>query len=77
VTIEKREPGWMKKICRTCEHNQYWHETAESSSGTAGGWCAETRCGAHINNLPYCTEFVPSDNLDYIEWLAEKRGLLK
>jgi hypothetical protein len=76
VINDKKEPGWMKKICRTCGHNKYWHQTAKSSYGTPGGWCANYECGESVAHMPYCREFVPEDNLDYVEWLAEKRNLI-
>jgi hypothetical protein len=56
-----------EKRCRKCQHGHYNH--------------IKSRCLAVIGpeeNLRICNckEFVPSDNLDYIEWLAKKRGLI-
>jgi hypothetical protein len=53
----------MLMRCRTCRHANGWHD-----GGALDQSCLWTSCS--------CKEFVPSDNLDYVEWLAEKRGLV-
>ena len=50
------------KHCRTCKHLYIYHIENQKE---AACWLGDS-----------CKEFVPSDNLDYIEWLAEKRGLV-
>jgi hypothetical protein len=58
----------FSKYCRKCKHVRLSH-----LKGTCLAICGTTEefvlCG--------CEEFVPEDNLDYIEWLAKKRGLIK
>jgi hypothetical protein len=53
------------KKCRDCKHPKYVH--------------IKDRClaipGMNIS-LCSCIEYVPKDNLDYVEWLVKKRKLL-
>jgi hypothetical protein len=56
--------------CFKCKHPRYEH-----GIGHNGGSCA-VRINIKFFNRCSCKEFVPSDNLDYIEYLAKKRGLL-
>jgi len=59
----------LSKKCKKCTHVRLSH--------------LEGRCiAANATDGEYllmckCKEFVPSDNLDYIEWLAKKKGLIK
>jgi hypothetical protein len=50
------------QLCQSCKHKMGWHRD----------------CGKNIGTCFKCTcvEFVPTENLDYIEWLAEKRHLI-
>lgn len=50
------------QLCRNCNHKRGWHRDC----GPKIDWCFKCMC----------YEFVPSDNLDYIEWLAEKKHLV-
>jgi hypothetical protein len=76
--MELKNNGWATAViltkrdyCRVCNcthkpwpvHN-IWETTQESNM-----------CVSRIVKCK-CSEFVPSDNLDYIEWLAEKKGLV-
>ena len=51
--------------CRTCKHPGQFHDGYR----IVANQCMRTDC--------HCKELVPLDNLDYVEWLAEKRGLIK
>lgn len=52
--------------CGECNHPRFVH--------------FNDKCMATFNNtliLCGCIEFVPLDNLDYVEWLAKKKGLIQ
>jgi hypothetical protein len=51
--------------CRTCTHSNGFHEGPDYNEQ----FCSFPTCE--------CIEFIPADNLDYVEWLANKRGLLQ
>ena len=58
-----------EQVCFNCGHMQMAHLRTcidvDRKRSTADIWIA---CG--------CKEFMPSDNLDYVEWLANKRNLI-
>lgn len=54
--------------CRECGHFRFLHCEEQAWAG---------RCDPQNDYGCDCKEYVPEDNLDYVEWLAEKRGLLK
>lgn len=58
----------FSKHCRKCKHVRLSH--VESSHCIAALGTTEQL------SLCKCKEFVPEDNLDYIEWLAKKRNLV-
>jgi hypothetical protein len=64
----KKVIEWIKYIslqCRDCHQQRFDHEDfSPTGNNTAKAF------------LNKCKEFVPPDNLDYIEWLAKKRGLV-
>jgi hypothetical protein len=57
------------KQCRNCKHRKIWHPKNKCIDLTI------------INKYEFkcckCKEFIPGDNLDYIEYLVKKRKLLK
>jgi hypothetical protein len=57
----------FSKHCRKCKHIRLSH-AAGKCIATIGTIEKMHRCG--------CKEFVPDDNLDYVEWLAKKKGLV-
>lgn len=73
---------WAYEQCRTCEHHKYMHlldmptgftfEKQKLVSGTLG------ECQQILDGKGFCPclEFLPSDNLDYIELLAKKKGII-
>jgi hypothetical protein len=71
--------SWNFSKCGNCDHNQVSH-TNWSSGAKNLVWvkrCKVTHDGFTI--LPHqcqCKQWVPKDNLDRIEYLAEQRGLL-
>jgi hypothetical protein len=52
------------QICRECQHKRYIHLRT----------CVEIMDNDF--EICKCPEFVPPDNLDYVEYLAKKRGLI-
>lgn len=56
------------KECRTCKHARYLHKELKRCLLTYAVTPKKYK-------LCDCEEFVPLDNLDYVEWLAKKRGL--
>ena len=72
---EKRSKKIIDKIiefskhCRKCKHIRLSH--------MEGSRCISAN-GTTEQLIPCtCTEWLPEDNLDYIEWLARKRGFIK
>ena len=59
----------FSKHCRDCKHIRLSH--------VEGSHCIAANGNQEQFGLCQCKEFVPEDNLDYIEWLAKKRGLIK
>jgi hypothetical protein len=57
----------QSQLCRTCKHERFGHYAGKC--GAVRRWDGKCACK--------CKEFVPPDNLDYMEWLAKKRGLIK
>jgi len=60
--------------CRECSHFKFLHRFNNDDPGL---WRSGQNCDPQNDHGCDCEEFVPEDNLDYVEWLAEKRGLLK
>jgi len=63
---------WIKEVeekCRECNHMKMSHSYL-------GKKCNEL-LRTESPFLCNCQEFVPSDNLDYVEWLAKKKGLVQ
>lgn len=59
----------FSKHCGDCHHTHLSHVEGSrciASYGTDGEHLL--MCG--------CEEYIPEDNLDYIEWLAKKKGIL-
>jgi hypothetical protein len=76
--LDKRSKGIIEtivklsKTCRECSHQRYAHLSDEK--------CIDVGRVNEDRSVWYtctCEGFVPEDNLDYIEWLAKKRGLIK
>jgi hypothetical protein len=67
--------------CYECKHARFEHDIRN----TGTDYCNTTddaRCYAWIPNGETvtqsctCADFVPTENLDYVEWLAKKRNLI-
>lgn len=58
----------FSKHCRKCKHMRLSHIESGRCIAANGNTEQLTSCG--------CKEFMPEDNLDYIEWLAKKRKLI-
>lgn len=61
-----------KESCRICNHDNC-HGLAQKLP------CCQEICGYEGNILkgifkPWCIEFVPSDNLEYLEYMNEKKS---
>jgi predicted nucleic acid-binding Zn finger protein len=67
--------SWLYKKCRTCSHDLLYHllETGRSLDNILVG-----QCNYFINMQGFCncSEFMSLDNLDYIELLAKRKGLI-
>ncbi len=65
------------RFCRNCHHHRDGHITRSHmhllSQRLVGQACYgnETREGARGNC--YCPEYIPKDNLEYLEWCVDKR----
>jgi hypothetical protein len=77
--INKPWEIWAYEKCRECQHDRYMHLVQWNSTNTS--YADELRatlgnCNALVMGVfCQCKEFLPPDNLDYIELLAKKRGL--
>ena len=58
----------FSKHCRKCNHIRLSHVEGSHCIAASGTTERLTVCK--------CREFISEDNLDYIEWLAKKRGLI-
>ena len=61
----------IQSKCRTCTHPHH------------GGYCSIVYYGYNNDGSPTdpeyceCLEYIPADNLQYLEWVNEKRSLNK
>jgi hypothetical protein len=62
------------ECCRDCGHFRFLHILESEDIGL---YRSNQGCDPQNDHGCDCSEYVPEDNLDYIEWLAEKKGLLK
>jgi hypothetical protein len=80
---EKPWGVWAYEQCRECTHFKYMHlldmptgftfaTGIEKPFGTIGQ-CQQIVAGG---GFCFCSEFMPPDNLDYIELLAKKKGII-
>lgn len=53
--------------CRICNHFSHSHNKI---------WGCGRPKSNPFSSVCQCQEYIPSDNLDYIEWLADKKGLI-
>ena len=60
----------FSKHCGRCKHMHLSH--------IEGGHCIAAN-GTNGEQLVMCKckEYIPEDNLDFIEWLAQKKGIIK
>lgn len=65
---------WANKHCRECKHELYLHILETSDKFQVVG-----ACNAVVPGFRFCTcsEYLPPDNLDYIELLAQRKGIIK
>jgi hypothetical protein len=69
--------------CRICKHTEYWHLKERPSCSYNINNEAKARWAGHIGEilvprkikLPICPclEYVPGNNLEYLEWLHHKK----
>jgi hypothetical protein len=64
-----------KKICRTCGHVQQRHWASPSLLPEYQNCCHAWRDGPNedTNTLCTCKEYIPKDNLEFVEWTYEKQ----
>ena len=78
VNSEHREnllDGWTTKRCRDCSHELLFHiADGEGKGNILVSNCNKFEAGKGFCN---CIEFMSPNNLDYIELLAERRGLVE
>lgn len=67
---------WAYEKCRECSHNRMMHMSSLPLTGKSSvemSQCNDTSTNGGFCN---CSEFMPPDNLEYIELLAKKKGLI-
>jgi hypothetical protein len=77
--LERRnkEPAkWMADKCRTCEHARYYHLVDYSGNNDRKYIHAECNFLMEEGGFCSCLEWMPKDNLDYIELIAKRKGLI-
>lgn len=61
----------LEQKCKKCTHQRFTHLT---------GVCLDVVLIKKLDEKSYkgckCKEFIPSDNLEYVEYLAKKRKLI-
>lgn len=62
--------------CRECGHFRFLHEFKGIGTHVEKGFAFTQACDPQNDHGCNCKEFMPEDNLDYIEWLAKKRNLV-
>jgi hypothetical protein len=67
-----KTPGLFTK-CRECGHTKTLHILGDAKGGFLVGYC-----NFIIKNVGFCQckEYLPQDNLDYIELLAKRKGII-
>ena len=67
---------WIEELCRTCNHKRLFHLWNESN--LLGGKYLHGNCNflLEIGGFCLCSEWMSPDNLDYIELLAKRKGLI-
>jgi len=77
--LEKRNKEfgkWIEDECRECKHKRLFHLFNES--GTSGEKYVHSNCNfvLAMGGFCACQEWMSNDNLDYIELLAKRKGLI-
>jgi hypothetical protein len=77
--INKPWEIWAYDKCRECKHDRYFHLLEYGANGYKDELRATMgNCNYILSDRGFCNcgEWVPPDNLDYIELLAKRRGLI-
>lgn len=66
-----RKPNDPREYCRNCDHCDAYHNRAYYYA------CGrEPRTGEWLGEVCECQEFVPEDNLEYLEYVLNKKEQL-
>ena len=57
--------------CRTCDHIQIAH--AAKAKGREGRCLDSKLTNKEVHESCTCTQFIPKDNLEYLEWVAANK----
>jgi len=77
--LEKRNKDfsrWIEDVCRDCKHKRLFHLFNESDITDKKYLHSNCNFVLEVGGFCMCLEYMPSDNLDYIEILAKKKGLI-
>jgi len=88
VNNEEHEEPWNKpwevwayEQCRDCSHSRYLHliDVPENSTWEKGQKYNLGNCNKLVPDFGFCPckEWMSPDNLEYIELLAKRKGLIK
>jgi hypothetical protein len=67
---------WIDDLCRECHHKRLFH--LGSAAAKKGEKYLHGNCNMILKMGGFCSclEWMPKDNLDYIELLAKRKGLI-
>lgn len=67
----KRKLNTFKSFCRNCEHAEVQHDDGLYGLKHFPALCFEV--SDSYGKECKCLEYIPSDNLEYLEWLYEEK----
>lgn len=68
---------WAFEKCRECQHPRFMH-IADIPTHDNFNTAIVSNCNDVSKGMGFCPceEFMPTDNLDYIEFLAKRKGII-
>lgn len=67
---------WIEDLCRTCEHKRLFHLFNDTDLPLEQYVHSGCNFILTFSGFCKCPEWMSKDNLDYIELLAKRRGLI-
>jgi hypothetical protein len=72
---------WIEDTCRTCKHRRLFHlwdsDGSVKTPPLGGKGYVHGNCNfATVDGFCKCSEWMSPDNLEYIELLAKRKGLI-